>query len=124
VLEETEATKLDFQEIERIATQYAKDRAKAGAWTADLAAFMFTVFVIIVILGFEGVRIEISALVAVFGLSMGWVAGWRQGRRLYKSNYYEELKRLGAEPKEMTKLTEVDKVQEQVAKAFVKRWER
>ncbi|MFC1952585.1 hypothetical protein ACFLWR_00445 [Chloroflexota bacterium] len=122
-MEEAETTKLDFREIERIAAQQAKDKAKTGAWTADLAAFMCAIFIIIIILGIEGVRIEISALVAILGLSMGWVAGWRQGRRLYKVYYDEELRSLGVEPKEIVKTTVEEEIEEQVRKALRKRWE-
>ena len=122
-MEEAETTQLDFQEIERIAAQQAQDKAKTGAWTADLVAFMFTILLIIIILGFEGIRIEISAVVAVLGLSMGWVAGWRQGRRLYKIYYDEELRGLGAEPKEIVETTVEEDAAEQVRKALRKRWE-
>ncbi|MFC1953885.1 hypothetical protein ACFLWR_07170, partial [Chloroflexota bacterium] len=82
---------LDFPEIEKIARKQANYKAKTRAWTTDLVAFLFTILLIIIILRFEGIRIEISALVAIFGLSMGWIAGWRQANKLLPVCYDEEF---------------------------------
>jgi len=90
-MEEAETTLLDFQEIERIARKQANYKAKTRAWTTDFVAFMFAILLIIIILRFEGIRIEISAVVAIFGLSMVWIAGWRQARGLFPICYDEEF---------------------------------
>ena len=44
-----------------------------------------------IILLFQGVVLEIVAPVAVFGLGMVWLCGWRQGRQLFERFCEEEL---------------------------------
>jgi len=90
---EAKATTLDVSEIERTAAQWAKDKAKAEMWSVEIAIFFFGVLVTIIILLLQEIVIEIAASVAVFSLSMGWFAGWRQGRRLYQYYYRKELDR-------------------------------
>ena len=104
-MSEAEATKLDIKEIERTAAQQAKDKANTEAWNFDIAIFLFAILIINIILMFEGIRMEVSASVAVFGLGMGWIVGWRQRRRLYKDYYDEVLAKSGVvleEPEEET----------------------
>ena len=117
-MSEAEATKLDIQEIERTAAQQARNKANAEAWNVNIAIFLFAILSIIIILGFQGIRIEIAASVATFGLGMGWTVGWRQRRRLYKSYYDEELARYGVELEE----PEEETVEEMVRKALIRRW--
>ena len=115
-----EATKLEVQEIKRTAAQQAKEKANAEMWSVDIAAFMLGVLAIILILRFQGLRAEIAVPIAIFGLGMGWIVGWRQGRRLYKIYYDEELARYGVELKE----PEEETVEEMVKKALVMKWKR
>ncbi len=115
-----EATKLEVQEIKRTAAQQAKEKANAEMWSVDIAAFMLGVLAIILILRFQGLRAEIAVPIAILGLSMGWIVGWRQGRRLYKIYYDEELARYGVELKE----PEEETVEEMVKKALVMKWKR
>ncbi len=120
---EAKAITLDVSEIERTAAQLAKDKAKAEMWNVDIAIFFFAVLVIIIILLLQGVVIEIAASVAVFSLSMGWLAGWRQGRRLYQYYYRQEfdrleyIKREGKEPIEET-------VEDMIRKAMRAKWQQ
>ncbi len=60
-------------------------------WNLDVAIFLFAVVIIVIILSFQGIRIEIVAPIAIFGLAMAWLVGWRQGRQLYERFYAEEL---------------------------------
>lgn len=115
-----EATKLEVQEIKRTAAQQAKEKANAEMWSVDIAVFMLGVLAIILILRFQGLRAEIAVPIAIFGLGMGWIVGWRQGRRLYKIYYDEELARYGVELKE----PEEETVEEMVKKALVMKWKR
>ena len=43
---------------------------------------------------FQGVAVEIVVPVAVIGLGMVWLCGWRQGRQLFERFCEEELAKL------------------------------
>ncbi|MEE9365106.1 MAG: hypothetical protein V3W44_00265 [Dehalococcoidales bacterium] len=79
---------------ERLAIQRAKDRARTAKWDLNIAIFLFVVLIIVIILLFQGIVLEIVAPVAVIGLGMVWLAGWRQGRQLYERFCEEELSKL------------------------------
>lgn len=78
-------------ELERAAIQRAKDRATSGRWDLNVAIFLFAVLIIVIILLFQDVAIEIVAPVAIFGLAMVWVVGWRRGKQLYRHFLEEEI---------------------------------
>ncbi len=93
------------REVEQMAAQRARERARAARWDLDVAVFLFAVLIIVVILLSYDVRTEILAPVALFGLAMVWLVGWRRGRQLYQGFYDEELSKLRPkreEPKEET----------------------
>ena len=113
-------TKLEAQEIKRTAAKQAKDKANAEMWSVDVAVFILGILAIILILLFQGIRAEIAVPIAIFGLGMGWIVGWRQGRRLYKSYYAEELIRSGVK----LETPEGETVEEMVRKALVMKWQR
>ena len=81
-------------EAEIVATQRAKDRANVARWDLDIAVFLFAVLIIVMILLFQGIGIEVVAPIALFGLVMVWLVGWRRGRQLYKRFYEEERTKL------------------------------
>ena len=121
--EEAEVTEQTSPEIVQTATQRARDRANAARWNLEIAIFLFAVLIIIIILLFQEIRIEIVAPVAIFGLAMVWLAGWRQGRQLYQRFYDEELAKLERELQKMTKETTIEEtVEEKVQKALRERW--
>ena len=97
-------------ETEQMAARRAGERARVSRWDLDLALFLFTVMVIVLILLFQGVTIEIVAPVALFGLAMVWLMGWRRGRQLYRGFYNEELLKLrhSSEEAEETKEETID----------------
>jgi len=79
---------------EKLAIQRAKERARTARWDLNIAIFLFAILIIVVILLFQGVVLEIVAPVAVFGLGMVWLVGWRQGKQLYARFLQEELAKL------------------------------
>jgi len=121
-MDKVKAIKLDISEIERTAAQLAIVQAKAKMWNVEIAIFLIGGLVTIIILLFQGIVIEIAASVAVFSLSMGWLAGWRRGRQLYQNYYHKELNRLeyvkreGKEPIEET-------VENNIRKALKAKWQ-
>lgn len=86
------------------AVQRATYRANASRWNLDVAVFLFGIIAIIVILGNQGVGIWILAPIAVFGLTMVWMVGWRQARKAYQIYVNEELDRLPDEWKDYYKI--------------------
>ena len=94
MLEEEQPSARENKEKERLAIQRAKDRARTARWDLNIAIFLFVVLIIVIILLFQGVTLEIVAPVAVFGLGMVWLTGWRQGRQLFERFCEEELARL------------------------------
>ena len=125
--EEAEATKQVSPEIEQAAMRTARDKSSAARWDLDIAVFMFAVLIIVVILLFQDIGIEIVAPIAIFGLAMVWLVGWRRGRQLYQRFYDEELARMEQESKEtakeMAKETIEETIEEKVQKALRERWQ-
>jgi len=101
-MDEAEVTKKLTPEMERIAEQRARERAKAARWDIDVAAFFFSILILVTILMFQGTGIEFVGPVAICGLVMGWLVGWRKGKQKYKRFYDEELSKLEQESEEGT----------------------
>ena len=92
MLAKAEVTKQVSPELERAAAQRARDRANAARWNLNVAIFLFAVVILIIILvTYTKVGIEVVAPVAMFGLAMAWLVGWRRGRQLYQRFYDEEI---------------------------------
>jgi hypothetical protein len=118
-------------EIRREAARRAKERARVARWDLDVAVFLFVVLIIVIILLFQDINIGIVAPVAIFGLIMVWVVGWRRGRQLYRTFYDDELVRLQRETKEAEERDKRDKkvtktleetIEETVQRALRERW--
>lgn len=117
-----EAAKQDILDVEQTAGQRAKERANAARWNLDIAIFLFAVLIIIIILLFQDIVIEIVTPVAVFGLAMVWLVGWRRGRQLYSHFYDEELAKLERELKGTDQEPLEETIEEKVQKALRERW--
>ena len=122
MMDQTEVTKKVSPGMEQTAAQRAKDRANAARWNLDIAVFLFAVLIIIIILLFQGIDIEIVAPVAIFGLAMVWLVGWRQGRQLYQRFYDEEMAKLEQQLKETVKGAVEETIEERIQKALRERW--
>ena len=117
-------------EIEETAAQRARDRAAAGRWDLNVAIFLFAVLIIVIILLFQDIGIEIVAPVALFGLAMVWLVGWRRERQLFQRFYGEELSKLEQEPEKTAERaiektiekTVEETIEEKVQKALRERW--
>ncbi len=84
---------------------------------------MFAVLILVIILAtYTKMGIEVVAPVALFGLAMVWLVGWRRGRELYQRFYDEELSKLEQELKKVVKGTIEETIEEQVQKALRERW--
>ena len=122
-MEEAEGAGQVSPEIEQAAAQRAKDRATGARWDLDIAVFLFAVLIIVIILLFQDVRIEIVSPIALFGLVMVWLVGWRRGRQLYQRFYEEELVRLEREVEKAVEGATVEEtIEEKVQKALRERW--
>ncbi len=90
-MEEVDVSEPIDEKIKQLAVTRAKVRASNARWDLNVAIFLFAVLILILILLFQGVGIEIVAPIAIFGLAMVWLVGWRRGRELYRTFYDEEL---------------------------------
>ena len=123
-MEEAEVAEQVNPEIEPTAARRARDRAGAARWNLDVAVFLFAVLIIVIILLFQEVKIEVVAPIALFGLAMVWLVGWRRGRQLYQGFYEEELSKLERESAKTAEGTTVDEtIEEKVQKALRQRWQ-
>ncbi|MFC1847415.1 hypothetical protein ACFLW5_01195 [Chloroflexota bacterium] len=114
----SENTKQISPDMERTAARRATERARVARWDLNVAIFLFAVLIIIIILLFQGIRVEIVSPVAAFGLAMAWLVGWRNGRQLYDRFYEEELEQ---ELRKTVKGTVEETIEEQVQRALRER---
>ena len=127
-MEEAEVTKGAGEEINQTAASRAKVRARNAKWDLNIAIFLFAVLIIVIILLFQDIGIQVVAPIALFGLVMVWLVGWRRGRELYKTFYDEELAQLEQElekkkEKEVKIGKEVEEtIDEKIQKALRERW--
>jgi hypothetical protein len=116
VAEEKTSEQID-KEKELLAFSRAKDRARTARWDLNIAVFLFVVLIIVIILLFQEVPLEIVAPVAIVGLGMVWLTGWRQGKLLFERYCEEELAKLEYERTRQVEET----VEEAVRKAIRER---
>lgn len=103
------------EELKLRAARHATERARIARWDLDVAVFLFVVLIIVIILLFQDIGLEIVAPVALFGLIMVWVVGWRRGKQLYRNFYEEELIRL---ERELRQAKEKEKQEKMIEKTI------
>lgn len=116
-MEEVEVSEPIDEKIKQLATTRAKVRASNARWDLNVAIFLFAVLIIVIILLFQNIGIEVVAPIAIFGLAMVWVVGWRRGRELYKAFYDEELAKLEQELEKKEEKIEKKKKEEKIEEA-------
>ena len=89
-----EAPKPPIREMEQLAAESAREKVRAARWDLSVAILSYAILGAVVILRIEGVAIEIVATIAVLGLAMVWLVGWRRGKKLFKRFFNEELRQL------------------------------
>jgi len=123
MMDEAEVAKDVSPEMEQLAAQRARDRARNARWDLNVAIFLFAVLILVIILAtYTKMGIEVVAPIAIFGLAMVWLEGWRRGRQLYGRFYDEELSKLEQELKRTIKGTVEETIEEKVQKALRERW--
>lgn len=90
-MDEDKTTEQFIEKVKRLAGRRAMERAQAAKWDIDVAAFYFAILILVIILVYQGIRIEIVAAAAVTGIVMGWLIGWIKGKQKYHCFYDEEL---------------------------------
>ncbi len=118
--DEVKATELP-EEIKQKAARKAAERTRTARWDLDVAIFLFAVLIIIIILLFKGIPIAIVSPIALFGLAMVWLVGWRRGRQLYPQFYQEELAKLEPKPEKKMGKTSEETIEERIQKALKER---
>ena len=109
----SEVSKQAISDIELMAARSARERARVARWDLDVAIFLFAILIIIMLLLFQGIGLEIVAPVAIFGLTMVWLVGWRRGRQLYQQFYQRELLNLKKRSKDNVEDVE-EKIEERI----------
>ena len=127
MMDEAEVAKDVSPEMEQLAAQRARDRARNARWDLNVAIFLFAILILIIILGtYTKMGVEIVAPIAIFGLAMVWLVGWRRGRQLYQRFYDEELSKVEQAFKKTVKgivdKTVEETIEEKVQKALRERW--
>jgi predicted membrane chloride channel (bestrophin family) len=121
--DETEVIKQVNGETEQKAARRARDRARNARWDFNVLIFLFAVLIMVIILAtYTKAGLEIVAPIAIFGLSMAWLIGWRRGKQLYQRFYDEELSKLEREVKRAVTETVEETIEERVQKALRERW--
>ena len=125
--DETEVIVGISPEMERTATRRARDRARNARWDLNVLIFLFAILIMVIILAtYTKAGLEIVAPIAIFGLAMVWLVGWRRGGQLYQRFYDEELSKLEREVKravtETVEKTVEETIEEKVQKALRERW--
>jgi len=105
-------------EIELMAVRSARDRARVAKWGLDAAVFLYAILIVIMILLFQGIALEIVAPVALFGLAVVWLTGWRRGKQLYQHFYYEELLKLERRSKDKVEGRTEERIDELVRRSL------
>ena len=126
-MDEAEVPKQISPEMEQTAARRARDRANAARWNLDTAVFSFAILILVIILAtYTKMGIEVVAPIAIFGLAMVWLVGWRRGKELYQRFYDEELSQLKLRLEKTTEKTVEETieetVEEKVQKALRERW--
>lgn len=128
--DKAEVTEQASEEIQRLAAKRARERARNARWDLNVAVFLFAILILVIILvTYTKMGIEVVAPIAVFGLSMVWLVGWRRGQELFKTFYDEELAKLEQESekrKRGKKIEEVveETIEEKIQKALRERWKK
>jgi len=123
-MEEAEVPEKTREKIKRLADKRAGERARNARWDLNVAIFLFAVLILVIILiTYTKSGIEIVAPVALFGLAMVWLVGWRRGRQLYKGFYEEELAKLEQDLEKKVEEAIEETIEERVQKALRERWD-
>jgi len=114
-------------ETEQTAARRARDRAKNARWDLNVLILLFAILIVVIILAtYTKAGLEVVAPIAIFGLAMVWLVGWRRGGQLYQRFYDEELSKLEKELKKTVartvKKTVEETIEERVQKALRERW--
>ena len=88
--------------IENIAKHSAMEKANLARWGINVVIFLFALLVTIIVLVSYDVSIHFVAPLAILGLAVVWLWGWRRGGQLYRRFYAEELSGLRQMPSEET----------------------
>jgi len=71
----------------------ANEKARSQKWDMNMVVFMFAIMLVTVLLLYEGVDPMYMAPIALFGLVMCWFVSWREGKKLYRRYFKQEMDR-------------------------------
>lgn len=89
-----EAPELHQKEMEQLAANRAVDRVRTAKGDLAGALLAYATLGAVVMLRLEGIKIELVAIIGIFGLLLVWFIGWKRGKKLFRQFYNEELSQL------------------------------
>lgn len=89
----TEAVEIS-QSVKQQVAKRANDKALSARWNVNIVIFANAIFAAVVLMGLEGVAIEILAPIAAVGIGMIWLVSWIRWKKLYRQFYEQELSEL------------------------------
>jgi len=82
------------QSVKQRVAKRADDKALSARWNVNIVIFANAIFVAVVLMGLQGVAIEILAPVAAAGIITIWLVSWLRWKKLYHKFYEQELSEL------------------------------
>lgn len=82
------------QSVKQRVAKRADEKALSARWNVNIVIFANAVFAAVVLMGLEGVAIEILAPVSAAGIIMIWLVSWLRWKKLYRQFYEQELSEL------------------------------
>jgi len=107
MLEQGEMTRWLHPDSERKAIHRARDRANAARWNLDIAVLLFCVLTFVFILSIGQVGVFLISFVAVFGLSIAWIIGWRRATKVFWQFLEEELAKYSGDWKDYYRILRI-----------------
>ena len=89
--------------MEQRVAKRANEKALSARWNVNIVILANAIFVAVVLMGLEGVAIEILAPVAAVGIGMIWLISRIRCKRLYHQFYEQELSELDEVPRDEVK---------------------
>jgi DNA-binding CsgD family transcriptional regulator len=91
------------QSLKQRLAKRANEKALSARWNVNIVIFANAIFVAVVLMGLQGVAIEILAPIAAVGIGMIWLVSWIRWKKLYRQFYEQELSELDEIPRDEEK---------------------
>ena len=105
-----ESQEREHSNIEILATQIAQSKTNVARWGLNSVILLFALLIIIIILVSQGIGTNIVGPIAILGLGIVWLTGWRRGKLLYQNFYTQELSNLQQQESDKEAITSAEQL--------------